>query len=507
MIPHVTILLLALVLCGAPGAVAQHFPPDEQLEHMLRYLVEDGATPGLVLGVLEADGTRRVVSYGHAVLDGRPMDPHTIFEIGSITRTFTGTMLADMARRGEVNLDDPVSRYLPEHISVPSRAGRHITLGHLATHTSGLPMIGHRPEDVYDPYADFTVEKLYEFLSTAELRDMPGQRYRYSNLGMGLLGHALGRAAGRPFDDLLRERILEPLGLRTTSYAPLEGEVTERLARGYSNRGPAPYRTYGEATYGQGGLYSTAEDLLTYLEAQLGPPVTELQRAMRDAQEFVVIPAGGSHALAWHISRMGRRTIVHHRGGTSGFTSLLAFDAERRIGTVLLANAAGFDPVLGHTLLLPDPAPDEWETVVVPRDVLARYTGRYVSDAENSYYVRLEDEGFLTYQPERKVRARLYATSDTTFFLQRAPWSFTFRKSASGDVVVEMEVDEREPGVATRVTARKVSSDMPPPADVAGYDDFESPRGPGVWGWAGLGALAVVLFLVGPFRASRQGTG
>lgn len=507
MIPHVTVLLLVLMLFGAPGAVAQHFPPDEQLEHMLRYLVEDGAAPGLVLGVVEADGTRRVVSYGNAVLDGRPMDPGAIFEIGSITRTFTGTMLADMARRGEVNLDDPVSRYLPEHVSVPSRAGRDITLRHLATHTSGLPAIGHHPEDVYDPYADFTVEKLYEFLSTAELRDIPGQRYRYSDLGMGLLGHALGRAAGRSFDDLLRERFIEPLGLRTTSYAPLEGKMTERLAQGYSNRGPAPYRTYGEATYGHGGLYSTVEDLLTYLEAHLGPPVTELQRAMRDAQESVVTPSGGSHALAWHISRMGRRTIVHHRGGASGFTSLLAFDPERGVGTVLLANAAGFDPVLGRTLLLPDPTPDDWETVVVPRDVLARYAGRYESDSGNSYYIRLEDEGFLTYQPARKVRARLYSTSDTTFFLQRGPWSFTFREDAEGEVMVEMKVDEREPINSTSVTARKLTSDTPPPTDVAGYDDFEPPRGPGAWGWAGLGALAVVLFLIGPFRASRQGTG
>lgn len=164
---------------------------------MLRYLVEDGAATGLVLGVLEADGTRRVVSYGNAVLDGRPMDPRAIFEIGSITRTFTATVLADMARRGEVTLDDPVSRYLPEHVSVPARAGREITLRHLATHTSGLSAIGHHPKDVYAPYADLTIEKLYKVLSTAELRDIPGQRYRYSNLGMGLLGHALGRA-GRP---------------------------------------------------------------------------------------------------------------------------------------------------------------------------------------------------------------------------------------------------------------------------------------------------------------------
>ncbi|MFW6088628.1 MAG: serine hydrolase domain-containing protein [Gemmatimonadota bacterium] len=503
--PRATILLLTLVLFGAPGAVAQHFPPDEELELMLRYLVEDGAAPGLVLGIVEADGTRRVASYGNAELDGRPMDPRAVFEIGSITRTFTATILADMARRGEVNLDDPVSRYLPAHVAVPSRAEREITLRHLAANTSGLPAIGHYPADVYDPYADFAVEELYEFLSTAELRDTPGLRYRYSNLGMGLLGHALGRAAGRSFDDLLRERILEPLGLRTTSYAPLEGEMAEHLARGYSNRGPAPYRTYGEATYGQGGLYSTAEDLLTYLEAQLGPPETGLQRAMRDAQTSVVTPEGGSHALAWHISRMGRRTIVHHRGGTSGFTSLLAFDPKRGIGTVLLANTAGFDPDLGSTLLLPDPTPGDWETVIVPGDVLARYAGRYESNAGDSHYIRLEDEGFLTYQPPRKVRARLYSTSDTTFFLQRGPWSFTFRAGADGDMMVEMEVDEREPSVATRVTARKVTSDTPPPAHVAGYHDFEPPRGPSAWGWAGLGALAVALFLIGPFRASRPG--
>lgn len=495
-----TLLFLAL----PPRAAAQHFPPDEDLELMLRYLVEDSLAPGVVLGVLEEDGTRRIVHYGSAGEGARPLGPRSTFEIGSVTKTFTATLLAEMTLRGEVALEDPISKYLPAHVRAPSRAGREVTLLDLATHTSGLPLTGHRPSDPWDPSADFTVEELYAFVDTVELWDIPGHRFNYSNVGMALLGHLLGRAVGSTYADLLRERILEPLDMTATGLG-IEGAVAEYIVRGHYRRGVTRYRTPAEAAHGQGGLVSNAEDLLKYLHAHVGPPRTELERAMRMTREVRGTAVEGRYGLGWRILRLGEREIVFHGGGTAGFTTRVAFDPERRIGTVLLANVRRFPDALATALLPPSPPPPEWRRVDVAREVLVRYEGEYRSTSgENRYYVRLEDEGWLTYQPAGAVRARLYATSDTTFYLLRGPWSFTFRPDEAGDgVTLLMAVDEREPtGSGVTQNARKVAGETPRPAVAAGNSWYRPPRGPGGWGLILLlgGAAALVLLALGPLR-------
>ena len=164
---------------------------------MFRYLVEDGVTPGIVVGILEADGSTRILWEGTAGPEAAPLGPRSIFEIGSVTKTFTGALLAESAARGVVALDDPVASYLPDSVRVPSREGREITLLDLATHHSGLPRLpdNYTPPDPSNPYSDFTVEKLYAFLAQHELRRTPGSEGEYSNLGYGLLGHAGRRGA------------------------------------------------------------------------------------------------------------------------------------------------------------------------------------------------------------------------------------------------------------------------------------------------------------------------
>lgn len=490
-------LLLALVALLAPASVgAQHFPTGEDLELMARYLVEDGEAPGVVLGVREADGSTRVVAHGSAGPDAGPLGPRTIFEIGSITKTFTATLLAQMALRGEVDLKDPVEAHLPEGVSVPSRGGREITLLNLATHRSGLPNV---PGDMGTPGREppsweYTVEDAYAFLSGHELRREPGARYEYSNFGYGLLAHALSRAAGVSYPELVRTRILEPLDMGGTGFASeLEGELPDRMARGHRESDPVRHRADWEIMEGAGGLRSNAVDLLRYIEAQLGPPETELEQAMRMAHE-VRVPAGeegAGYGLAWStLAFPGEGPVVHQSGGTVGFSARISFLPESGIGTVVLANDARFGDPIGLHLLYPDPPPADWKQEPPAEDVLARYAGEYRSPSgESEYFVRLEDEGFLTYQPDGQVRARLYSRSDSSFYLLRAPWSFTFRRSRGGDVRMAMEVDEREPGQrgAGRI-AEKVSEDTPPPAVVAGNAPFHAAWGTGTWLLVGLAA-------------------
>src|SRR5262249_36788679 len=141
---------------------------------------------GIVVGVIELRG-RRVVSHGRlAAGDPRPLNGDTVFEIGSVTKVFTSLLLADMAQRGEVALNDPVAKYLPaEGVKMPERGGRQITLVDLATHTSGLPRLPSnlKPANSANPYADYTVKQLYEFLSGYTLERDIGAQFEYSNLG------------------------------------------------------------------------------------------------------------------------------------------------------------------------------------------------------------------------------------------------------------------------------------------------------------------------------------
>lgn len=459
-------LLLCLALLVPATAGAQHFAADEDIEIMLRYLVEDGETPGIVLGILEADGSTRILSYGSAGPDARPLGTSSVFEIGSINKTFTGILLADMVVRGEVALEDPVAKYLPDDVTVPSRNGREITLLDLTTHTSGLPRLpdNHEPADPQDPYADYTVEMLYEFLSGHELRRDPGAEFEYSNLGVGLLGHALARAGGMSYRELLRERVLDPFGMEMTGYA-LEGQVAEWMTRGHRAGDVVPYWFATEAIQGAGGLRSNIEDMLTYLKANVSPPETELGQAIRLSHESRTPSLDDPNQLSglgWGISSVGGRKLLQHGGGTGGFSTFIGFDPELGVGIVRLTNTTEFGDDIARDFLRRGPPLDIAEVTVDP-EVLARYVGEYSPGSERGMVVRLEEEGYLTMQAPGNVRFRMYAESDTSFFVKRTPWRFAFRRDESGEVV-EVALDLE----GNRRTARRVGDEGPAPAVVAG---------------------------------------
>lgn len=156
-----------------------------------------------------------------------------MFEIGSITKVFTALLLADMVQKAEVALTDLLAKFLPREVIVPGSTGQSITLRHLATHTSGLPRMpdNFRPADRTNPYAGYSIEQLYDFLSGHELSRNVGEAFAYSNLGYALLGHALARDARVDYEALIRSRILAPLGMNSTSTS-LSSDMTSRSPSG-----------------------------------------------------------------------------------------------------------------------------------------------------------------------------------------------------------------------------------------------------------------------------------
>ncbi|HEV2670005.1 MAG TPA: serine hydrolase [Gemmatimonadales bacterium] len=381
---------------------------------------------GIVVGLIDASGAKRMVAVG--------VDSAQVFEIGSITKTFTATVLADMALRGEVRLDDPVAQYLPATVHVPSRNGKQITLLDLATQSSGLPRLPTNlaPRDSANPYADYSVDQLYAFLSGYQLTRDIGAAYEYSNLGMGLLGHALALKAGTSYENLVSRRILTPLGMRETAIT-LSPALRARLAPGHDGDGKVVANWDLPTLAGAGALRSTARDMLTYLAANLDTTTGPLAGAMRDARTPRRDAGRPSMqiGLAWHILSRPAGNIVWHNGGTGGYRSYVGFDPVRRVGVVVLANVgnANVDDIgfhfLDETLPLQAPPPRRTE-IALDSLVLARYVGEY--EFAPTFHITVTREGaHLFVQATAQPRFPVYAESDSTFFLKVVDAQITFR--------------------------------------------------------------------------------
>ena len=265
---------------------------DEIREILVKRIDQQKQAVGIVVGVIEPNG-RRVVAYGNlANGDPRTLDGDTIFEIGSVTKVFTSLLLADMVNRKEVTLDDPAAKYLPENVKMPERNGKSITLLDLSTHSSGLPRLPSnlKPKDPRNPYADYSVDDLYQFLSGYTLPRDPGSEFEYSNLGAGLLGHLLAYRAGTDYESLIGTRITRPLSMPDTGIT-LSSSMKQRMATGH-NAMLAPAANWDLPTLaGAGALRSSANDMLTFLEAFLGYKESPLAPAMKAMLE-VRRPAG-----------------------------------------------------------------------------------------------------------------------------------------------------------------------------------------------------------------------
>jgi CubicO group peptidase (beta-lactamase class C family) len=320
--------------------------------------MRSGRRVGLVIGCLQG-GQQRVVGYGRVRTDAQDLpDGGTIFEVGSVTKVFTGLLLADLAEHGMVGLEDPLASYLPASVRVPSFGGHQITLGDLASHAGGLPR---DPKDTLrrwlrdrrNPYEGLSVESLYAGLARTRLRRRPGERVKYSNLGAGLLGQALARAAGQPYEELVRERICLPLGMRDTVVTPT-GEQTARLVIGYTRRGRAAPPFEIPALVGAGGLRSTATDMLCLLRATLDPARTPLAAQIERTQlPGLRVAKRVEVGLGWLIARPpgAAGPVLWHNGGTSGFRSFVGAAQQTGTAVVVLSNTARSVDRLGLRLL------------------------------------------------------------------------------------------------------------------------------------------------------------
>jgi serine-type D-Ala-D-Ala carboxypeptidase/endopeptidase len=285
-----------------------------------------------------------------------PPGPDTIFEIGSITKVFTATLLADIAEEGLVALDDPVQRYLPKGVELPIRR-RPITLADLAAHTSGLPRL---PKGLVrlslkqrrSPYAGFTDAHLERAVVGTRLRGRPGEKARYSNFGFGLLGYVLALRTGQSYEQLVRERICTPLRLVDTGIS-IPAVALPRFADGHNRRGQEVLHWDMPTLAGAGALRSTVVDLLRFLGLQLRQPTTRLGHAAWATHEARARRGRLSQGLGWaSLPLLGHSVeVLWHNGGTGGFRGFVGFVRERGTGVVVLSNCARSVDAIGFRTL------------------------------------------------------------------------------------------------------------------------------------------------------------
>jgi CubicO group peptidase (beta-lactamase class C family) len=451
-------LALVTLFNGAVGALATPGDIPEDVKEHIRKRVDQSGTVGIVVGVVGTAGPT-FFSHGVAAKGGAKLDEDTVFEIGSVTKVFTAMLLADAIARGDMRLDDPITKYLPPAVKVPALGDKPITLEHLATHRSGLPGLPGNLSlaNEANPYADYTVEQLYSFLGECTLTDEPGKTYHYSNLGAGLLGHVLAIHAGKSYDELVRARICQPLGMDHTA-CKLSPDMKKHLAQGHAAGEPVSNWDL-DTLAGAGGLRSNARDMTAFLGACLGRSGDKLQPVLKKCLEPrypTGLPATDV-ALGWHVNKKYDAEMVWHNGGTGGYHSFCGFRTDRQFAVVVLTNSDDdIDDIGMHVLEPQSPLKAVRPVLSLDAAVLDEFVGYFAFTPAIRLHVT-RDGGVLRAQLTGQEAVPIFAEAKDQFFYKGVDAQLTFSRDADGKVAqVMLHQNDRDQ------TARKLSRDEEP---------------------------------------------
>lgn len=421
---------------------AEAIPSDTQILEILKQRIEqEKQSPSIVVGIIDEKG-RRIIHYSLLDKTAPPVNGDTLFEIGSISKVFTALALTQMAERGDLKLDDPISKFLPQSVKASTRNGRAISLLSLATHTSGLPRLPSNfdPKDVSNPYADYTVEQLYAFLSNYQLTRNVGEQYEYSNLGAGLLGHILSLKAETSYEKLIKSQIAQPLRMNDTSIQ-LTPKQQARFATGHNAMGkPVSYWDIPTLA-GAGALRSTTNDLLKFLAANLQLTSTPINATLQKThliQHSTETP-GMKIAIGWHVLNQTGTEIIMHDGGTGGFRSFIGFVKQKRLGVVVLSNSENDINDIGlHLLnesipLAKRTPPKQRKAIAINPILLDAYVGRYQL-APDFILTITEEQNRLYLQATGQPKVELFPETETQFFITEVDAQVTFVRDQQGAV-------------------------------------------------------------------------
>ncbi|MES2779134.1 MAG: serine hydrolase [Bacteroidota bacterium] len=315
--------------------------PIDRIKAIIKQEVASKRSKSIIVGIIDADG-RQIFAEGIISNENPTLpDANTIYEIGSITKVFTSLLLADMSLKQRVNLNDPISKFLPETVKTPTRNGKEISLLNVSANRSGLPRNAYNidPKNPDNPFADYTTTQLYEFISTVELNRDIDSRWQYSNIGYSLLGNSLAVAGHKDFETLVNELICKPLNMNSTFFS-VPPKSTLTIASGYSECGQ-PAGPWDFPLAGGGGLRSNVNDMLTFAAANLGLIQTDILSAM----ELSHVKQGkkdgndGYVTMGWTLWSDDGKHILFKDGGTGGYRTFIGIDKKNKYAVVVLSNS------------------------------------------------------------------------------------------------------------------------------------------------------------------------
>lgn len=328
----------------------------DNLEDEITYLSSKYVKIGAMVGIINKHQERQVFSFGSkSINNNEPPDVNTAFDIGSITKTFTAILAANMYVEGVIE-DDTIGHYLPpDQVTMPTKDGTEITFLHLLTHTSGMPRSPHIEGSTYplppgydneNPYAAYTTEQVYDYLTNyCTLEFTPGTWWAYSNTGMGLVGHVLGLIDGTSYETILSRDIFEVLSMNNSSLFLTNEQLTNQALGHDHSKKIVPFFTSKDIFQGAGMIKSTLNDMFKYLEANMGLVNTPLRNAM-DLTYQVVMHQGsmGDQGLAWFILELDDgQEIIYGGGNTNGHSAYIAFNRSESTGAIILFNISNHD--------------------------------------------------------------------------------------------------------------------------------------------------------------------
>jgi D-alanyl-D-alanine-carboxypeptidase/D-alanyl-D-alanine-endopeptidase len=350
-------LIFIIVFSGCDKDETPAGPRFKSLDEEIDYIANQYLEVGAMIGIINKQHERLIFSYGtKSINNNEPPDINSVFEIGSITKTFTATLAADMYLKGNFS-DDTVGHYLTAgQVTMPSKHGVEIRFIHLFTHTSGIPRSPRGTSypyppgyDPLNPYAAYSTEQVYDYLTNyCVLEFTPGTWWLYSNTGMGLLGHIVGVADGTSYETVLKREIFEVLGMDNSSLF-LTAEQMNNLAIGHNiNKQIVPNWDAQDIFQGAGFIKTSLNDMFKYLEANLGLVQTPLRNAMDLAHEPQFHQGSlGDIGLAWYILELDDgQVMIYHGGGTGGYDSFLGFNKSLSTGAIVLFNSKVRESVL-----------------------------------------------------------------------------------------------------------------------------------------------------------------
>lgn len=409
-----SILRAAVVAVSALSSVLH--AADDRIENVvqrhLEPVIEAGLIPGAVVGVY-VDGVESYYSVGFLDFEnGVKPCFGTLYEIGSISKVFTGVLFADAVRRGEVSKDTLVDDLLPGGVDAKDYKGTEVRLWHLTSHTSGWPTgpANLRSVDGEDPFADYTLKKLYKYISAASPMTVPGEEFQYSNLAVGLLGTLIAQNADSEYEELVTERIFEPLGIEDILIS-LDDEDLLRLAPATSGgRMTKHWSTMGPLD-GAGVWVASVPAMLGFAVANIEGGDGDVFESLEMAREPLADNAwGGRVGFGWMLA--GDKTTWWHNGMTGGYSSYMAVNPTLEIAVVVLSNgASGYTTPAGAKIFQElagmDVEPVEIAKQGVDEDYAQRLVGEYkgtaftiwITQKRGKVFARLDDQPVLALLP------------------------------------------------------------------------------------------------------------